>query len=115
MSRIMLVVEDADMRCRHEGLLLQAVKKGVKRKELRRGNLIVFLNRAKSHLSVLGFRGEEDVFGVLSSYKSPHGRVPLEAVQYIPEMYGADGFSMDRAIKEALTDLLARKKRRLNS
>lgn len=113
MSRIMMVVKGADMRCRHEGLLFQAIKRGVKREELRRGNLIVFLNKNRNYLALLGFRDDEDRFGVLSTYKSPKGGViPMESIDYIPEMYDSQGFRMDSAIRSALVDLLGKKNRR---
>lgn len=106
--RILTLIPDADMRSRHEGLLDQAMRKGVRKKELVPGNLIVFLNTKKDRIMILGFRDEEDRFGILSSWRSPSGRVPLAAIQYIPEHYGSKGLDMDAATKKALEKLLRR-------
>lgn len=112
MTKILIVVKDADMRCRHEGLLAQAISRGATKKQLASGNVVVFLNSKKSQVAILGFKNTEDKFGVLATWKSPHGRVPMDAIQHIPEFYGGEGFRMESAVKKALEKLLAKRKKK---
>ncbi len=111
MSRVLHVIEETDMRCRQEGLLDQAKKKnGVRADELKPGDIIVFLNTKKDRLMVLTMLPEAESVGFLGYYRSPHGRVPPEAIEFIPRALGSDGFQMNKAIRSGLEKLLAKKR-----
>ncbi len=111
MTRLLHVIEDTDMRCRQEGLLEQARKKGVKVADLKPGDIVAFLNTRKDKLMVMTMLPEKDSAGYLGYYRSPHGRVPPEALEFIPRALGGDGFQMNKAIRSGLLKLLAKKGR----
>lgn len=109
MGRLLHIVEDADMRCRQEGLIDQAKKAKVSIPDLKPGDIVAFLNTKKDRLMVLTMLPEADSYGFLGYYRSPHGRVPPEALEFIPKALGADGFHMNKAIRSGLTKLLAKR------
>lgn len=108
--KLLHLIRETDMRCSHEGLLARAKLEGVPLTKLGPGDVIAFLNTGRDRIKVLAFTGEKDGFGVMGYYRSPHGRVPPEAMEFIPAAFGGDGFRMDRAIKEGLLKLLAKKR-----
>ena len=110
--RLLHIIHETDMRCSHEGLLVRAKEAGVPLTKMGPGDVIAFLNTGKDRLKVLAFTSEKDGHGILAYYRSPHGRVPLEAIEFIPEAFGGDGFRMDKAIKEGLLKALAKRKQR---
>lgn len=112
MSRLLHVIPDTDMRARHEGLREFAKKRGVRWKSLRPGDIVAFLNTKRDRVMVLGVLDEEDSFGLMGYYRSPHGRVAPEAIQYIPEVFGGGRFDMNAATRKALTEILERKEKR---
>lgn len=111
MSRLLHIIADTDMRARHEGLSVWAKKNGVKWKNLKPGDIVAFLNTKRDRVMVLGVMDEADSFGLLGYYRSPHGRVMPEAIQYIPKVFGGGRFDMNEATREALVELLEKKKR----
>ena len=112
MARILHVIQNADFRCRHEGLMAMARKAQVNMDELRVGDIVVFLNVARDRLICISVLPEQDSFGLLSYYRSPHGRVPMEAIQFIPQAFGATGLNMNAAIRSGLEQLLKKKTRK---
>lgn len=113
MSRLLHVIEEADMRCRQEGLLDQAKKKGVNVAGLKPGDIVAFLNTKKDRLMVITMLPEKDSVGYLGYYRSPHGRVPPEAIEFIPRAMGGEGFQMNKAIRAGLVKLLAKRGHRV--
>jgi hypothetical protein len=111
MGRIMHVFWDTDMRAGHHGLAEVAKKEGHALQKVSPGDYLCFINREQTMLKVLAMIEEKDTHGVLASYRSPHGRITLDAVQYIPQAFGASGFDMNKAIRRALEEKL--KKRRV--
>lgn len=91
---------------------MQAKKDGVKTDALKAGDIVIFLNADKTKFMLLAMTAERDSQGVLCYYRSPHGRVPPEALQFVPEAFGGQGFNMNRAIRIGLERLLAKKSRR---
>lgn len=96
------------MCCQHVGLIKQMKKRGIEFANLKPGDVVALLNRAETILRVMAVLPEKDSYGFLGSYKSPHGRVPLEAIKYVAESLGGGGLNMNRAIKKGLEDLLGR-------
>lgn len=109
MGRLLHVIEDADMRCRQEGLIAQAKANKVDMASLKPGDIVAFLNTKKDRLMVMTMLQEEDSHGFLGYYRSPHGRVPPEALEFIPRALGVDGFQMNKAIRAGLAKLLAKR------
>lgn len=101
-TRLLHVFWDVDMRARHEGLTMLAKKEGLDVKKLKPGEMCCFLNRKQDRLMVLAGVNEEDTYGVLGYYRSPHGRLDQMAIQYIPEAFGSEGLDMKAAIRKAL-------------
>lgn len=107
--KLLHVFSDTDMRKRHEGLMDYAKEQGVKSPKA--GDVLAFLNAKRDRIIVLSFIDEKDCFGVMGYYRSPHGRVPMEAIQYIPQAFGGEGFDMNKAIRAGLVELLSKKAR----
>lgn len=113
MAKLLIVIPDSDMRCRHAGLWLQAKREGISQKDLRKGDIIAFLNSAKDMIATIAVTGEADSLGVLSYYVSPHGRVEPHAIKFIPECMGASGeLDMTKATAKALAELIPVKRTR---
>jgi hypothetical protein len=108
-SRVLHILENTDMRARHEGLRDFAKKNKVDISKMNEGDIVVFLNAKKDRLMCLVVLPEEETFGFLGYYRSPHGRVPPEALEFIPRAFGGSGFNMNASIRAGLTKLLAKK------
>lgn len=104
--KLLHVILDTDMRSRHTGLRKQLVEKGIDISKLKPGDIIAFLNTRKTMLMVMTVLDEKDSIGFVGHYKSPHGRVPPEALEFIPRALGANGFEMNKAIKAGLQKVL---------
>jgi hypothetical protein len=109
-GRLLHVIENSDLRCRHDGLALWAKKQKVDFSRFRPGDIVAFLNTTKTHLCVLVMLPEKESAGFLGSYRSPHGRVPPEAFEFISEALGGGGFDMTKAIRKGLEKLLSKKR-----
>lgn len=113
-GKLLHVLQGADLRCRHDGLTAWAKQeKKVDFAACKPGDIVVFLNTEKNKLSLLVMLEEKDSAGFLGYYKSPHGRVPPEALEFIAEAIGARGFNMNTAIRKGLQKLLAKKGRKV--
>ncbi len=112
MSRLLHIIENTDMRGRHESLLEQAKNGGVQVKDWKPGDIVAFLNAKKDRLVVMTMLPEKESFGLVGMYRSPHGRVPPEALEFIPKAFGGGEFSMNKAIREGLEKLLSKRGRR---
>lgn len=91
----------------HDGLTLIAKKFKVNPEKLGEGEIIMFLNRGRDKLKILGKQGK-----VIGYLKMPNkNRIMLDAIQYIPQCFGADGsLNYDAAIKKALDERLAKQR-----
>jgi hypothetical protein len=94
------------MRARQPGLWSQAQEAGVKIERLSSGDLLVFLNKRRTSIVIMGKITVTDEGGLMSYWKSPSGRVPMEAIQYIPQSLGADGLDMTAAVRKGLESRL---------
>lgn len=72
--------------------------------ELGPGQIVMFLNRAKDKLKIMGHRG------VVTGYlRMPKGqRIMMEAIQYLPQTFGSGEINYDSALREALRTRLQR-------
>lgn len=93
---------DTPMYLSHDGLTEMARKAKVKIEELEEGDLLMFLNKAGDKLKILGAQGK--VIGYLRMPKQQ--KIMREALQYIPQTFGANGFNYDAACMKSLTSKL---------
>ena len=101
--RIRAVVDNCNMALSHDGLNAVAVKLKVDPAKLERNELIVFLNRAKTRMKVLGGGGA--VIGYVRM--SDKSRIPLEAIQYLPEVFSNSGkIDINQAVEKLLVTRL---------
>lgn len=85
-NRLLHIFWETDMRVRHDGLAKLARSKAkINVSELEAGDLLCFINRKRDRIMVLAGTGEEDSYGVLGYYRSPHGRIDEQAIQFIPQ------------------------------
>lgn len=112
--RLLHIVHPADLRCRQDGLIAQAKENGVKTSSMKPGDIVVFLNSDKTKFMLLAMTSETDSHGVLCYYRSPHGRVPPEAMEFVPQAFGGHGgFEMNKAIRMGLEKLLHKKTKKV--
>lgn len=82
----------------HDGLAALARKGKVRLAELEDTDLLMFINRARDKMKVLGSGGK-----VLAYLKMPSNRpIKVEALQYIPATFGIEGFNYEKACETAL-------------
>lgn len=115
MAKLLHVLVGADMRCRQNGLIgwLKVVHK-IDLEDLSPGDMIVMLNNKKSYLALIAILPEKESYQFVGYYKSPHGRVPLDALKYIANSIGSSGFNMNAAIRKGLEEILGAKRIRGN-
>ena len=110
MNRIIHVFYDQDMRARHPGLAKRAKEeRDFDVSKLRPGDVLCFINVKRDRLIALAGLEEENSFGVMGYYRSPHGRIDETAIQFIPKAFAGGNFRMNAAIKKALHKRLAMK------
>jgi len=107
MGKILRVFYDADLRCYHDGLAERAKKEGVDVKNLKAGEYAVFINSKRDRIKV--FAAEN----VIAYQKSEHGRLDLNALKRIPEVFESrGGFSYTKAVEKELIERLPERIRR---
>jgi hypothetical protein len=111
-ARVLTLIDNVPMGNGHHGLAEIARKVAkIKVEELGSGEVIMFLNRAKDKLKIVGSRGV-----VLGYLKMPKGqRIMLEAIQYIPQTFGSSGaLNYDKALEKALVQRLQRERGKIH-
>lgn len=109
MSKLLHVFFDTDFRCRHAGLAARAKKESkFDIDDLGPGDMLVFINAARDRVMVLAGLDEDDSHGVLGYYRSPHGRIDLEAIQYIPDAFAGGNLRFESALKKSLIERLSK-------
>ena len=97
--RIVAAIDNVNMGLGHDGLTLIAKKFKIDLKTLVEGDLVLFLNRGKDKLKVLG---PDSV--VLGYIKMPKGRrIPLDAIQWLPKTFSSSGsINLEAAIEKSV-------------
>lgn len=105
-TKILQVIENVHMGLGHQGLaLLCKTKFKLDLNKLEDGTLVMFINRDKNKLKIIGHQGI-----VLGYLRMPHERkIMMEAIQYLPQTFGATGWNYDEALKKALESRLVQK------
>jgi hypothetical protein len=98
-SRIVLYIDNVNMGLGHPGLTEMAKKFKVHPEKMGPHDLLMFINRAKDKLKVMGSQGK-----VIAYLRMPHRqRLRLEAIQYIPQVFSTTGkIDYDAALRESL-------------
>lgn len=89
MNRIVRVFLDTNLACSHPGLSSLAMKNKIDVRLLDAGSFIIFLNRRKTAFKLFAPNN------TIVYYKSPQGRVDLNAIKYIPHVFNAKAMSID--------------------
>ena len=106
MAKILYVVNDFNMCGQHASSISQLKLHGVDFYKLSPGDIVVMINRKKTILRLVAALPEKESFGFLGTYKSPHGAVPLDAIQFISQVLDSKGFDMNKAIRLSLEKTL---------
>ncbi len=89
------LVSGVSMQLGHDGLRNLLKKEGIDVDTLAGSDLVMCINTLGDKLKVIGARGL-----VLGYLKLPGGRkIDKTALQYIPQTFGASGFSYDDAVR----------------
>jgi len=112
-NRLLHIFFDVDMRGRQNAMIAHAKKhKKFSMDSFKQGDMLVFLNTKRNKIYVLAGLDEEDSYGVLAYYKSPHDRmIDPEAIQFIPEAFSGGSINMNSALRRTLIERFQAKKR----
>lgn len=105
----MHVFQGADLRCGEVGL--SAIAKNSRKvsiNDLSPGELVVFVNSAKTMVKVMAHTG----FGhVVAHHRSPSGRIELTALRHIPKAFNGGVMNYNKALEAALLEMLPPRRR----
>jgi hypothetical protein len=102
--RIVQLILDADMRCRHDGLAKVAKDAGVDVDTLTDGQFVVYLNRKRNYLCLYGSRN------LLASVRLKTGTIDVDTIRFIPGIFMAKGrLDYNDALRKALELKLPRR------
>lgn len=107
--RLLHIFYDTNMNCRQDGLKKVAKKEaGLTMDDLKQGDMLCFINRAKNRIATLTKVPEGASYGVMGYYRSPGDRrISLRALGFISESFNASGdLNMDKATRLALMEQL---------
>jgi hypothetical protein len=93
---IIRVYQDVNLGKAHDGLGLILKEDKVK---LGTGDFAIFINRRQDKIKCLTDNN------VLCYYRSPHGRLTMQSIQFIPEAFNGNTFEMTKAIEKTLSYL----------
>jgi len=112
MTKLLHVFFDTDMRGRHEALDARALEdRKFDVKKLKPGDVLCFINTKQDRLMLLSGVNEQDTFGILGYYRSPHGRIDLKCIGYIQESFGGSAeVTMQEALRKRLDKHISRSK-----
>lgn len=104
MKRIAGAWVNVNMGKGHQSLALFARQKGKDPKRLGEDELLLFINRKNDKMKVMGHGGL-----VIGYLRLESGKIDMEALQYIPTTFGANGLDYPAALRQALEQRLARR------
>lgn len=99
-NRVTHIFRDADLRGQHNGLTQMALDHKVRLDKLGGGDHVLFINTRTDKVKIMS------AAGVLSYYRSPKGKLNLNAIAHLPEAFAAGKFSWEKADNAALDKLL---------
>ena len=107
--RLLHIFWDTNMNCRQDGLKKVAKKEGgITLDDLKMGDMLCFINRAKNRIATLTKIPEGESYGVMGYYRSPGERkIALCTLKYIPDSFNSMGeLDMDKVTRSALLEQL---------
>lgn len=104
--RIIAVIDNVHMGMAHQGLSLLAKKFKVNLQALGQGELVLFLNRGRDKIKVMGAMNQ-----VLGYIKMPNGRkFPLAAIQWLPQTFAGNGsINLEKALEIHVTQAMEKR------
>jgi hypothetical protein len=105
--RIIQVFQNVSMTNGHDGLVGIASAAGVKLKEIKHGEMVIFINERRDKMKVYAAND------VLAYYRSPSGRIQMEMVQHIPNAFCGGQIDFKRALRTTLEDIFRKKGRKI--
>lgn len=106
-GRVLRLIQNTDMRCGQDGLLDLCSAFKVSAKELKPGELVVFVNSTHTMLKILASTGHG---WTVTAYRSPRGRLEMRAVKHIPSCFTPGRqLHFDSAVAKVLAELLPEK------
>lgn len=106
MAKLMRVVDNVNMCCRHKGFIKILNELGVKWEKVELGEVFIFLNRNKTGLGLLTNTGD-GTLGFCGFYKTKGEALSVEVVNQIALAMGnIRGIEMRRSILSALESVL---------
>jgi hypothetical protein len=115
MNDVLEIFHDVNLINSHDGLAewARANSSGrVKPDKLKPGQFLIFINVKRDAVKVMVGVDELDSRNIVAHYKSPHGRLEMQAIKYIPRAFGAAGFNWNNALRLALEEMLPEKRRK---
>lgn len=102
--RTIQLFTDVHMGQGHDALSRMADEQGIDAYTLPAGQILMFLNKRKDKLKILGHKGL-----VVGYLKMPAGeRIALDAIQFLPQTFGADGeINYPQALRRSLEQRLS--------
>lgn len=106
-GKIVRLFQDVNLANSHLGLTDMAKRAGYNPATMDDNSFLIFINRAQTMVKVL------TTSNVLAFYRSPKGRLTMDAIQNIPAAFMSNQqFEMTKAIEMALEKMLERKRER---
>lgn len=97
--KIARVFFDFDMRCNFEGIK-ELLKKEKMKDEETKDMVVILLNRATTSFKLLIDNS------YIVYYKNGHRRIPLDALQFLPQRFGGSEMEFNRAVERSLREKL---------
>lgn len=93
--KLLAAIANVSMALGHDGLSIVAKKFNIKVEKLEDGELVLFINKQRDRLKMIGAKGV-----VLGYVRMPKGQsLPVGAIQYLPQAFSGDGkINVDSAI-----------------
>lgn len=96
---------DVNMANQHEGLARMALgEQRIEVSQLRVGDMIIFLNKARNRIKILAGTSEDNGRGLIAYYRSPKGTIDLRMIAEIPSYFSGGSIDFSRAIRKTLLD-----------
>ncbi len=94
-NRLMNFFFDSDLRSGHTGLTKVAKKNRINTDSLQPGEFVIFINKALSAFKLYGSNN------TLVYYRSPRGRIDLNTIQFLPQVFNAGQLNYSKALELA--------------
>jgi len=104
--KLLAAIANVSMALGHDGLGVIAKKFGIKFETLAAGELVLFINKQRDRLKIVGGKGI-----VLGYIRMPKGQsLPMGAVQHISQTFSADGkIDINAAVERHIVATLAQR------